>query len=43
MKDAPRTLFRSEAMQRYAQQQEAVLPRFVAPHTFTCLWMLLGL
>ena len=43
MKEVSRPLFRSEAMQRYAQQQEAVLPRFISPHTFTCLWMLLGL
>lgn len=43
MQDAPRPLFRLEAMQRYSQQQEAILPRFIAPHTFTCLWLLLGL
>jgi len=39
-----RSIFRRDAIRRYAQAQgKAVLPRFVCPRTFLCLWMLLGL
>jgi hypothetical protein len=39
-----RTIFRTEAVQRYIENRErAVLPRFVTPRTFLCLWLLLGL
>jgi hypothetical protein len=41
---AHRSIFRTEAILRYAQNQsKAVLPRFVCPRTFLCLWILLGL
>lgn len=44
MKDANRSIFRADAVRRYMQsRQESVLPRFVSPRTFTCLWLLLGL
>jgi hypothetical protein len=37
-------LFRAQALQQYAQGREkAVLPRFVAPPVFLCLWLLLSL
>ena len=37
-------LFRTQALQRYAKGREkTVLPRFVAPPVFLCLWLLLGL
>ena len=43
MSDAKRSIFRVEAMRRYAQHREtAVLPRFVSPRTFRCLWVLIG-
>ncbi len=38
------TIFRVVAVQRYRQRREqAVLPRAIAPRTFVCLWLLLGL
>jgi hypothetical protein len=41
---AHRSIFRRDAIRRYAQAQDkAVLPRFVCPRTFLCLWILLGL
>jgi hypothetical protein len=41
---AHRSIFRTDAIRRYAQDQsKAVLPRFVCPRTFLCLWILLGL
>jgi len=44
MKDAKRSIFRADAVRRYMQsRQESVLPSFVSPRTFTCLWILLGL
>ena len=44
MSDAKRSIFRVEAVRRYAQHREtAVLPRFVSPRTFRCLWVLTGL
>jgi hypothetical protein len=37
-------LFRAQALQHYARGREkSVLPRFVAPPVFLCLWLLLGL
>jgi hypothetical protein len=42
--EAKRSIFRGDAVRRYAQSREqAVLPRFVSPPTFLCLWILLGL
>jgi hypothetical protein len=39
-----RPIFRADAVRRYIQsQQKAVLPRFICPRTFLCLWILLGL
>lgn len=44
MADAPRSIFRAEAVRRYAAGQEAaVLPRCVRPRIFAYLWALLGL
>lgn len=44
MNDAKRSIFRVEAVRRYAQHREtAVLPRFVSPRTFLYLWVLTGL
>jgi hypothetical protein len=44
MQDANRSIFRADAIQRYAQsREESVLPRFVSPPVFICLWILLGL
>lgn len=44
MENAKRSIFRADAMQRYLQRrEEAVLPRFVSPPTWVCLWLLLGL
>jgi hypothetical protein len=44
MKYAHRSILRVDAIRRYARsREEAVLPRFVSPHTFVCLWILLGL
>lgn len=38
------SLFRAQALRRYAQGQEkTVLPRIVAPPIFFCCWLLLGL
>jgi hypothetical protein len=37
-------LFRAQALQHYTRGREkTVLPRFVAPPVFLCLWLLLGL
>ncbi len=44
MRDANRSVFRTDAIQRYMEAREkAVLPRFVSPHILLCLWSLLGL
>ncbi len=44
MNDAKRSIFRVEAVRRYAQHREtAVLPRFISPRTFLGLWVLTGL
>lgn len=45
MKSEPnRSIFRAQAVQRYLRNRaEPVLPRFVDPHTFRYLWLLLGL
>ena len=41
---AERSIFRSEALQHYIQNQEKViLPRLVSPRSFTYLWILAGL
>jgi hypothetical protein len=39
-----RSIFRAEALQRYAQNQEkVVLPHLVSPRAFVYLWLLAGL
>ncbi len=44
MSDAKRSIFREDAVRRYAEGRDRpVLPRFVSPHTFAWLWALLGL
>jgi hypothetical protein len=44
MSTVQRAIFRPEAVQRYIQERErGVLPRFVSPPTFLCLWLLLVL
>lgn len=44
MKDSHRSIFRDDAIRRYAQgKEQAILPRLVSPQTFTYLWFLLGL
>ena len=41
---AERSIFRSEALQHYIQNQEkVVLPRLVSPRSFAYLWVLAGL
>jgi hypothetical protein len=38
-----RSIFRAEALQRYAQNQEkVVLPNLVSPRAFVFLWLLAG-
>lgn len=40
----PRSIFRAEAVQRYARSQgQATFPRLVCPRTFLYLWLLLGI
>jgi hypothetical protein len=42
--DEARAIFRHEALWRMVQGPEkSVLPRFIRPRTFLCLWVLLGL
>src|SRR5688572_18712434 len=42
MNTVNRPIFRAEAVEAYLQNQEqAVLPRFIAPRTFTYLWIVL--
>lgn len=44
MPDAPSSIFRHDALRRYAAaRDQAVLPRLVAPRTFVSLWVLAGL
>src|SRR5260221_7076350 len=44
MNGTRRLIFRSEALRRYAQSRERpILLRLIAPPTFLCLWVLLGL
>lgn len=44
MPDETRPIFRREALSHLVQGQEkSVLPRFIRPRTFLCLWILLGL
>jgi hypothetical protein len=44
MRETNRPLFRTGAMQRYAQRKEKVsLLRFLSPRLFFYLWTLLGL
>jgi hypothetical protein len=44
MNEAKRSIFRVDALRRYAQsREEPVLLRLVSPRMFLCLWILLGL
>ena len=44
MTGARRSAYRPEAVRRYMEGRErSVLPRFVSPRIFVCLWLLLGL
>src|SRR5215510_1752809 len=44
MKAGTRSIFRPEALRRHAQSKEqAVLPHYIRPPLFLCLWLLLGL
>jgi hypothetical protein len=44
MRNAERSIFRYEAVRRYAQGRgKGVLPRFVRPRTLLWMWVLLGL
>jgi hypothetical protein len=44
MPDEARPIFRHEALNHFVRgQQMSVLPRFIRPRTFLCLWLLLGL
>lgn len=44
MSDDARTLFRQEALRHFMEGREpSVLPRFIRPRTFACLWILLAL
>lgn len=44
MPDETRSIFRHEALWQAVQgSQRTVLPRFIRPRTFLCLWILIGL
>jgi hypothetical protein len=44
MDDSKSSIFRASAVERHLQrQEETVLPRFISPPTWVCLWLLLGL
>ena len=44
MTASKRTIFRHKALQQYEQSRnKTVLPRYVSPPIFVCLWILLGL
>lgn len=44
MTASERTIFRHKALQQYEQSRnKTVLPRYVSPPVFVCLWILLGL
>jgi hypothetical protein len=44
MPDDARSIFRREALRHFIEGREkSVLPRFIRPRTFLCLWILLGL
>jgi hypothetical protein len=45
MMDRPsRSIFRADAIRRYvSSREEVVLPRWISPRSFFCLWILLGL
>jgi len=44
MNSTNRSIFRSDAVQRYIEaRQKAILPRFVRPRMFAFMWLLLGL
>ncbi len=41
---APRSIYRPEVVKRFTERQEQpVLPRYIRPRTFVCLWLLLAL
>ena len=44
MEEIRRSVFRPETLRRYTEGRDrAVLPRWVSPHTFVALWVVLGL
>jgi hypothetical protein len=44
MNDAKRSIFREDALRRYAEGRDRpVLPRYVSPRIFAWLWTALGL
>lgn len=44
MNEANRSIFRKEAVEKYIQEQEnQVLPKFISPRLFLCLWIVFGL
>ncbi len=44
MPDDTRTIFRGDALRHFVEGREpSVLPHFIRPRTFLCLWILLGL
>ncbi len=44
MKQTNRSIFRKEAVEKYLHEQEdQVLPKFLSPRLFLCLWVIFGL
>ncbi len=44
MKQTNRSIFRKQAVEKYLHEQEnQVLPKFVSPRFFLCLWVIFGL
>lgn len=44
MNDSHRSIFRADFVQQYMQGRDrSILPRLIAPRTFVCLWLLIGL
>jgi hypothetical protein len=44
MNEANRSIFRKEAVEKHLHEQEnQVLPKFVSPRLFLCLWVIFGL
>ena len=44
MNETNRSIFRKEAVEKYIHEQEnQVLPKFISPRLFLCLWVIFGL